>query len=126
MELDAFTARLGTGQGRVETAAGESVFALGELRPGHFAELAAGDHVEVVQPLDVTGVHFVRADLVLRAPSIVPTGLAWEASIVVDGAKRARARFPARGERPIRDLVANVSKLVGTHTVGIRLELVEV
>lgn len=126
MELDAFTAKLGAGQGRVVTAAdGASVFVLGELTPGHLAELTAGDRVEVVQPIDVTGVHFVFADLKLRAPSAVPAGLAWEASIVVDGDKRARTRFPLRGERQVRDLAANVSKLAGTHTVGIRLELVE-
>jgi hypothetical protein len=127
MELDAFTARLGAGQGRVVVAAdGGSVFVLGELTPGHLAELAAGDRVEVVQPLDVTGVHFVFADLLLRASSVLPTGFAWEASVVVDGTKRARTRFPLRGERHVRDLAANVSKLAGTHTVGVRLELVEI
>lgn len=127
MEVDAFTARLGAGQGRVVNAVdGGSVFVLGELTPGHLAELAAGDRVEAVQPLDVTGVDFVFADLVLRAPSAVPAGVAWEAAIVVDGTKRARTRFPLRGERRVRDLAANVSKLAGTHTVGVRLELVEV
>jgi len=124
MELDAFTARLGLGQGRIVTSDSTSVFVLGDLEAGRVAELAVGDHVEVMQPLDVTGIALVRADLVLRAPSPLPPGLAWEVSIVVHGGKRAKARFPSRGERRVRDLAANVSKLTGVHTVGVRLELV--
>lgn len=124
MELDAFTARLGVSQGLVVTADGGSVFILGELEPGRLAELAVGDRVEVVQSLDVTGAALVRADLLLRAPLSTPEGLAWEASIVVDGVACARTRFPQRGERRVRDLAANVSKLAGVHTVGVRLELV--
>ena len=51
-------------------------------------------------------------------------GLAWEASITVDGIKAARATCPAGRERVLSDLAASVSKVTGVHQVGVRLELV--
>jgi hypothetical protein len=127
MALTAFTSRLGRGQGRLRTSkatAGDYAFVLGEDEPGHFFELAPGDHVDVTQPADLTGVKLVRALLRLRVPASTPAGLAWEAAIVVDGAKVARMRAKPGGERLVTDLAANVSKLSGTHVVGVRLELV--
>ena len=56
----------------------------------------------------------------------VPAGLAWEASVVVDGVKRSRMTCAPGRTRSITDLAANVSKLTGTHDVGVRLELVAV
>lgn len=124
MELDAFTARLGDMQGRVVDGAGEVRFVLGALDAGRFARLVPGDHVEVVQPLDVTHVAMVRASFELSAPASLPSGLAWEASVVVDGAKRAAFRCAPGRARRTHDLAANVSKLAGVHDVGVRLELV--
>ena len=49
-----------------------------------------------------------------------------EASIVVDGTKRATATAKPGRSRTLTDLAANVSKLSGVHQVGVRLELVEV
>ena len=66
----------------------------------------------------------MRAWLRLRVPAGLVAGLAWEVSITVDGAKAARATCPAGRERVLTDLAANVSKLSGTHQVGVRLELV--
>lgn len=130
MELDAFRSRLGVGQGRIQPLAaappsGDHVFVLGEDEVGRLFELAAGDHAEVVQDTDLTGVDLVRAHLRLRVPASLPAGLAWEVSMVVDGAKLARATCLSGREREITDLVANVSKLAGVHQVGVRLELVE-
>lgn len=129
MELGAFTSRLGVGQGRIEprslvAPSGDYVFVLGEDEPGRFFELDAGDRAEVVQDTDLTSVDLVRAWLRLRVPASRIPGLAWEASITVDGAKAARATCPAGRERVLTDLAANVSKLSGTHQVGVRLELV--
>lgn len=129
MELGAFTSRLGVGQGRIEpqgivAPSGDHVFVLGEDEPGHLFELDAGDQAEVVQDTDLTSVDLVRAWLRLRVPASLTPGLAWEASITVDGAKAARASCPAGRERVLTDLAANVSKLSGTHQVGVRLELV--
>lgn len=131
MELDAFTSRLGVGQGRLaplgaEPASGEHVFVLGEDEPGRAFELAAGDHAEVLQDTDLTDVDLVRAHLRLRVPAATPLGFGWEVSIVVDGAKQARASCAPGRERVLTDLAANVSKLAGVHQVGVRLELVEV
>jgi hypothetical protein len=123
-ELDAFTARLGVGQGRVVGDGGTATFVLGDVDVGRVFDLVAGDHVEVTQPIDVTGLTLVRASLRLRMPAVMPTGLAWEASIVVDGIKHARAACAPGRARTIADLAANVSKLSGVHTVGVRLELV--
>jgi hypothetical protein len=129
MALTAFTSRLGRGQGRLQTSratSGDYAFVLGEDEPGRLFELAPGDHTEVTQSTDVTGVKLVRALLRLRMPASTPTGLAWEASLVVDGTKLARMRARPGRERFVTDLAANVSKLSGTHVVGVRLELVTV
>ncbi len=128
MELTAFESRLGLGQGRVQQAdapSGEHVFVLGDDEVGHVFELTPGDHAEVVQETDLTGVDLLRAHLRLRVPASLPANLAWEASILVDGVKHARATCSPGREREITDLAANVSKLVGLHEVGVRLELVE-
>lgn len=127
MALSAFTSRLGRGQGRLltsEATAGTYAFVLGEVELGRFFELAPGDHAEVTQSTDLTGVKLVRALLRLRVPASTPPGLAWEASIIVDGTKFARMRTRPGRERLVTDLAANVSKIGGVHTVGVRLELV--
>ena len=130
MELDAFRSRLGVGQGRIQPLgaappSGDYVFVLGDDEAGRVFELVAGDHAEVVQDTDLTGVDLVRANLRLRVPASLPAGLAWEVSMIVDGAKRARATCLPGRERVLTDLAANVSKLAGVHPVGVRLELVE-
>jgi len=127
MALSAFTSRLGRGQGRLATpkATGRDyAFVLGDDEPGRLFELAPGDHAEVTQDTDLTGVMLVRALLRLRVPSSTPAEFAWEASIIVDGTKHARMRAKAGRERLVTDLAANVSKLSGLHTIGVRLELV--
>ena len=45
MELDAFTCRLGDGQGRVATADGEVRFVLGDTEPRRLFDLVAGDRL---------------------------------------------------------------------------------
>ena len=130
MELDAFRSRLGTGQGRLQPAgtevpAGEYVFVLGEDEAGRLFDLAPGDHAEVVQDTDLTDVDLIRAHLRLRVPASLPAGLGWEVSMVVDGAKLARAMCQSGRERELTDLAANVSEAAGVHPVGVRLELVE-
>lgn len=129
MELDAFKSRLGRGQGRIKprgaiAPSGEYVFVLGDDEAGRFFELAPGDHAEVTQDADLSDVDFVRAILRLRVPASLPAGFAWEASIVVDGVKCARATCMPGRQRLLDDLAANVSKLSGTHEIGVRLELV--
>ncbi|MFI5299195.1 MAG: hypothetical protein ACHREM_13950 [Polyangiales bacterium] len=124
MELDAFTTRLGVGQGRIVAGDGSLLLVLGDVEPGRFAELAVGDHVDVVQSVDLTGVALIRANLSLRVPASVLNTLAWEASIVVDGAVQARLRGAPGRTRRTSDLAANVSKLAGLHDVGVRLALV--
>jgi hypothetical protein len=120
MELTAFTSRLGEGQGRL----GSGVFVLGDDEPGRLFELALGDHVEVSQAVDLTGVMLVRTAVRLRVPERMPTGFAWEASLAVDGMKYASLRARPGRERTVTDLAANVSKLTGVHFIGVRLELV--
>ena len=79
--MDAFTARLGVSEGRVERAPGDVVFALGDLTPGWTADFAAGDYVEVAQTADLTGVAVVRVTGTLRAP---PAGR-WRVSLRIGG-----------------------------------------
>jgi len=124
MELDAFRSRLGEGQGRIESSAGEASFVLGDLEPGRSFDLQLGDYAEVVQTTDLTGVTLVRARCTLVVPAGLPTSLAWEASILIDGSKLASTTCGACRARELTDLAANVSKLVGDHEVAIRLTLV--
>ena len=125
--LTAFTSRLGLGQGRLRTSKaspGEYAFVLGDVEPGHFFQLAPGDCSEVTQVVDVTRINLVRVLLRLKVPASVPAGLAWEASITVDGVKKAAMTALPGRERLVTDLAANVSKLAGVRIVGVRLELV--
>jgi hypothetical protein len=129
MELDAFRSRLGLTQGRIKSAgisptSAEYVFVLGDAEGGHFCKLTARDYAQIVQESDLTGVDLVRVSLVLRVPSDVPTNLAWEASLAVDGVKQARGRARPGRTRVLNDLAANVSKLSGVHRICVRLELV--
>lgn len=94
MELTAFTGRLGEGQGRL----GPGVLVLGDDESGRSFELARGDHVEVTQVVDLTGVTLVRTSVKVRTPKRMPLGFAWAVSIVVDGGK-VRGRHPSSGER---------------------------
>jgi len=127
MALTAFTSRLGRGQGRLATSkatGGDYAFVLGDAELGRLFELAPGDHAEVTQQTDLSGVMLVRALLRLRVPASTPPGLAWEASIIIDGTKLASMRAKPGRERALTDLAANVSKLSGLHTTGVRLERV--
>ena len=127
MALTAFTSRLGISQGRLPTKDapdGGFVLVLGDLEPGHVAELAPGDYVEVSQITDLTGVVLARVWLRLWVPENTPQNLAWEVSIVVDGIQRASARGRPGRIRELTDLAANTSKMAGMHTVAVRLQLV--
>jgi hypothetical protein len=126
--LSAFNARLGLGQGRVQPSAvtppgGEYVFVIGADDPGWRADLEIGDRGQVAQQVDVTGVDLVRASLHLRVHADLPSGLAWEVSLLVDGVKRARATCMAGRARALIDLAANVSKETGVHELAVCLEL---
>lgn len=125
-----FNSRLDTEQGRVAPtaaalAAGVYAMVLGSDFDGRLADLAPGDFVHVVQDVDITGVHVLRASMALRTPDDVPDGWAWRASITVDGTVAGQALgWKKKIRRP--DIAANVSKLDGIHTIGLRLDLVEV
>jgi hypothetical protein len=124
VELDAFTNRLGTGQGRLGAPSGAFEFVLGDAEAGRFASLVPGDRTGLTQDVDLAGIDFIRLQGVLRVQKSLPEGLAWEASIVVDGGTHARVRCPSGRRRQLTDVAANVSKLNGVHTVEVRLELV--
>ena len=133
MALTAFTARLGTSQGRLEALAADStpapsgdyVFVLGDAEAGRLHELGAGDHAEVRQAVDLTGVDLVRAQLRLRVPASTPPGWSWTASIRIDGVALAQATCRPGRERVLTDLAANVSKHTGVHDVAVRLQIEE-
>ncbi|MBK7537579.1 MAG: hypothetical protein IPI49_19845 [Myxococcales bacterium] len=123
MELTCFTQRLGQSQGRVVDAGGAR-FVLGDLTAGWRADLQVGAYVEMTQQVDVTDAKWVRARMSLRVPADLPSALAWEVSLVVDGRGAAAVRGWRGRERMLVDLAANVSKLSGVHLVGLRLTLV--
>ena len=124
MELDAFTSRVGLGQGRLPAPSGTFEFVLGDAELGRWATLVLGDRVGLTQQANLTDVDLVRVQATLRVPASLPAAVAWEASIVVDGVKAARAMCPRGRARRLTDLVANVSRLSGVHALEARLELV--
>ena len=131
MELDAFTSRLGLGQGRNRPqnstpSSGDYVFVLGDDEAGRFFNLAPGDYAEVLQDVDLTAPNLIRTNIHLRVPETLPSGFFWEVAFVIDGIIKTKATCKPGRDRFITDLTANVSKMTGIHQVGIRLQLGEV
>lgn len=131
MAFTPFDAALGTRQGRLEPAdfeptSGDFAFVLGSDVPGHEHDFEVGDFAEAQQAVDLTSENFIRARVRLRNSSVLPAGVTWEASITVGGVKKASMVASAGRTRDRADMAANVSKLSGVHTVGLRLELVGV
>jgi hypothetical protein len=129
--LAAWNRELGTTQGRIAPAGfappqGEFAFVLGRDLPGLRQKLDVGDHVEVRQTADFGDAKLVRFRARMRPPEAIPAGLAWRASLRIDGAERASALLPPGRTRDRVDLAANVSKLMGDHELAFRLELVAV
>lgn len=103
---------------------GMNVFCLGYQLPGLFHEFRVGDFSMVAQSADFSGARVVRIVAIVRPPVSLPGGVAWRLSLRIDGAERvARILTPGRKRRFV-DLAANVTGLVGTHELSIRLELV--
>ena len=128
MELNAFTSRLGIGQGRIKPnnaapVSGDYVYLLGDDQPGRFFQLESGDYSEVVQDVDLTDKKIIRVNLQLRVPEGLISGYAWEAALTVDGLPVAKATCKSGRQRTIADLAANVSKITGVHQFGVRLIL---
>ncbi len=122
--MDAFTSQLGTQQGRIVKEDGQAIFVLGAQTAGWRADLVVGDFVEVVQDADLTDVKLVRVRGELEVRS-VPSHMAWEAALLIDGVRQASIRGRPGVARPIRDLAACVVGLLGVHAVAVRLSLVE-
>jgi hypothetical protein len=128
MSRTAFDIDLGQTQGRLQPegfspVSGEHAFVLGSDEPRHLCLLNPGDHTEVAQDVDCTGIDFIRVRLRLRTPPSLPAGHFWEGSLLVDGVKQAAMVLDANRTRDRADIAANVSKLSGTHSVTFRLEL---
>ena len=131
MALTAWNRELGMTQGRIAPAAftppeGTFAFVLGRDLPGLMQKLEVGDFVEVKQTADFGDANLVRLRARLRPPATVPAGVAWKASLRIDGGERASQLLVPGRTRDRVDLAANVSKLAGDHELGFRLELVAV
>lgn len=131
MALTAWNRELGTTQGRLAPAGfvppeGTRAFVLGRDLPGLTHKLEVGDFVEVKQIADFGDAKLVRFRARMRPPSSVPAGVAWRASLRIDGDERASAMLTPGRTRDRADLAANVSKLSGNHELAFRLEVVAV
>ena len=131
MALTAWNRELGTTQGRVVPQGfappeGTFAFVLGRDLPGLAQKLAVGDRVEVKQTASFGDTKLLRLRARMRPPVIAPVGVAWKASLRIDGVERASALLTPERTRDRLDLAANVSKLVGDHELAFRLELVAV
>ena len=100
------------------------MFVLGRDLPGLTQKLAVGDYVEVKQTANFGGAKLIRFRTRLRPPATVPAGVAWRATLRIDGADRASTRLTPGWTRDRLDIAANISKLVGDHELSFRLELV--
>lgn len=129
--INAFTTQLGETQGRVADPQSTQVMVLGHNQSGWFANLTParlrgeGDHVQVSQRTDLSGIDLIRVGGTLEVRSL-PQGVTWQATILVDGDRMASLQGRVGAKRPLEDLAANVSALAGLYTVTVRLELVEV
>lgn len=121
--LTPFEALEGLSQGRLEAEAGGASFFLGQSEEDHFADLAAGDFVEVYQDADLTAADLVRFDCSFRVPRSLPEGFAWRLALLLDGATKASVEGWPGYDRKTADLAINASKLSGVHRVALRLTL---
>ena len=131
MAFSPFDAALGARQGRLQAMGpvqgpASHVYVLGSDLPGYSHQLAIGDYAEVRQEVDLTGMDLVRAYIRMRNAKELPAGVNWQVSMAVGGVKMASMIVAPGRSRARRDMAANVSKLGGLHTVGLRLELVVV
>lgn len=131
MTLTAWNRELGTTQGRIAPAAftppeGTFAFVLGRDLPALTQKLNVGDFVEVKQTADFGDTAIVRFRARMRPPTNVPVGVAWKASIRIDGGERASTLLVPGRTRDRIDLAANVSKLLGNHELAFRLAVVVV
>ena len=131
MALAAWNRELGTTQGRIAPQghvppSSTYAFVLGSDLPGLMQKLAVGDHLEVTQTASFGDINLARLRARMRPPAALPAGVAWKASLRIDGLERASTLLEPGRTRDRIDLAANVSKLSGDHELGFRLELVAV
>jgi hypothetical protein len=129
--LTAWNRELGTTQGRIAPVAftppeGTFAFVLGRDLPRLTQKLEVGDFVEVKQTADFGDAQIVRFRARMRPPETVPAGIAWKASLRIDGSERASALLVPGRMRDRVDLAANVSQLTGDHELAFRLAVVAV
>ena len=89
------------------------------------AELTPGDFVQAEQDADLTNERVIRARGSLRVPDGLPSAMAWEVSLCLDGVKRATLRARGGETKSVDELAINVVMERGVHTVAVRLELVD-
>lgn len=113
-------------QGLIAAPEGEHVFCLGYELAGLFHRFAAGDFSQIEQDEDFGATNIVRVVALIRSTDAMPSTLAWRFSLLLDGViYTSRILEPGR-DRVLVDIAANVSKLVGNHTLAFRLDLISV
>lgn len=113
-------------QGLIAAPEGEHVFCLGYELAGLFHRFAAGDFSQVEQEEDFGATNIVRVVALIRSTDVMPSNLAWRFSLLLDGAVYTSRVISADRDRSLVDVAANVSKLVGNHTLAFRLDLIAV
>lgn len=121
-----WTVDAGTSQGRIKPRGwpavdGDYVFVLGQDVAGVYEKLAAGDHVDLAQTADLTGINIVRFAAHVR-PSSQSTAV-WHFALLIDGALAVFQSIVAGRERTRVDIGWDVAHLTGSHTIAFRLEL---
>ncbi len=110
--------------GIVAAPEGDHVFVLGYQLPGLIHRSSVGDFAQVEQTEDFGSTNIIRFVAIVRPPEVNPAGVAWRLSLRIDGAEYVGRNLDAGRGRTFVDMAANVSKLVGNHSLGFRVELV--
>ena len=113
-------------QGLVQAPEGEHVYVLGYELAGLFHRFAAGDFAQTEQEDDFGSTNIVRVVALIRSTDVMPSNLAWRFSLLLDGVAYTTRLLEPKRDRALVDVAANVSKLIGLHTLGFRLDLVSV
>ncbi len=129
MALTAWTARFGSSQGRAipvnfPPPDGEWVFIMGEDRAGVYRFLNVGDYAEVSATGSFGGAEVLRFSGQLRGPTSPPAGVAFKASILVDGIERTSRLLEAGRTRGLIDMGACIARDTANHDLTFRMELV--
>lgn len=125
--MNVFTRSLGVTEGRIRVGDGY-VYELGSASLGD-GIVRPGDLHQIEQTfLKQAGSRFIRAQIIVTTPAILPTGSFWEVSAWLNGVRMiTRPLRPSKRKILLEDWAVSLSAALAapaTNTIAFRLELV--